>query len=75
MSLHIVYGEDVDGAFLDKLDRVDEACYEPKYWGETEHTVARFAKNCHSFVFVVDDTTDELAGYLNFFPCEQVNTD
>ena len=71
MSLHIAYGEDVDVAFLDKLDRVDEACYEPKYWGETEHTVARFEKNCHSFVFVVDDAIDELAGYINFFPCEQ----
>lgn len=70
MRLGLLYGEDVDAAFLKKLDRVDEACYEPRYWGELQNTVDRFAKNPQQFVFVIDQDADELAGYLNFFPCE-----
>ena len=71
MTFKILYGEDVDVAFLSKLDPVDEACYEPKYWGEAENTIARYEKNRQQFVFVLDEETQELAGYLNFFPCEQ----
>ena len=71
MQLEVLYGEDVDLAFLRKLDRVDEACYEECYWGEPQNTLDRFAKNPRQFVFVIDRDTDELAGYLNFFPCEE----
>ena len=71
MGFRVLFGEDVDEAFLYKLNRIDEACYEPKYWGEMENTLLRFRKNPRSFVFVLDDASDELAGYINFFPCEQ----
>ena len=71
MGLRVKYGHEVDVSFLDKLDRVDQACYEPKYWGEAANTEARFEKNNRSFVFVMDDETNELAGYINFIPCEQ----
>lgn len=71
MGFTVLFGEDVDEAFLAKLDRIDEACYEPKYWGELENTLLRFRKNPRQFVFVLDEATDELAGYINFFPCEQ----
>ena len=69
MGYRIVRGEDVDSAFLEKLVPVDQACYEPAYWGELANSVARFEKNRQSFVFVVDDA-DDVAGYINFFPCE-----
>ena len=71
MTFSVLYGEDVDVAFLSKLDPVDEACYEPKYWGEAANTIARYEKNRQQFVFVLDDATQELAGYINFFPCEE----
>lgn len=70
MGFNIVRGEEVDVAFLDRLDRIDQACYEPEYWGESANTVARFEKNPQSFVFLMDDA-GELAGYINFFPCER----
>ena len=71
MKLEVLFGEDVDLAFLRKLDRVDEACYEERYWGKPQNTLDRFGKNPRQFVFVLDRETDELAGYLNFFPCEE----
>ena len=71
MTFSVLYGEDVDVAFLSKLDPVDEACDEPKYWGEAANTIARYEKNRQQFVFVLDDATQELAGYINFFPCEE----
>ena len=71
MQLKVLYGEQVNEAFLGKLDYVDEACYEPKYWGELENTVARWRKNPRQFVFVLDEETGNLAGYVNFFPCEE----
>lgn len=70
MNLDVLYGEDVDIAFLEKLDPIDEACYERRYWGELKNTVDRYIKNPMQFVFVLDRDTDQLAGYLNFFPCE-----
>ena len=71
MAFSVLYGEQVDRAFLDKLDFVDTVCYEEKYWGEMANTVARWEKNRRSFVFVVDNDTGNLAGYINFFPCEE----
>lgn len=71
MGFTVVRGEDVDVEYLSRIDWVDEACYEPKYWGEAECTVARFVKNRRSFVFVVDADEDLVAGYINFFPCER----
>lgn len=67
----ILHGEDVDASYLQKLDRVDEACYEEKYWGEAINTIRRYEKNPRSFIFVEDLETGNLAGYLNFFPCEE----
>ena len=71
MGYRVLYGEDVTEAFLGKLDYVDEACYEPQYWGELENTVVRWRKNPRQFVFVMDADTGNLAGYMNFFPCEE----
>ncbi len=71
MGLRVFFGEDVDEGYLDNLDWVDGACYEPQYWGEAERTIARYRKNERSFVFIEDDETGRLAGYLNFFPCER----
>lgn len=71
MKLEVLYGEDVDVDFLYKIDRVDMACYEECYWGETQNTLARYAKNPRQFVFVLDRDTDGLAGYMTFFPCEE----
>ncbi|MBO4351907.1 MAG: hypothetical protein J5818_00250 [Eggerthellaceae bacterium] len=71
MSFSIVRGEEVDVGYLDALVRIDQACYEPAYWGDPANMAARFEKNRQSFVFVVDDDADDVAGYINFFPCEQ----
>ena len=71
MAYKVLFGEDVAEAFLAKLDEVDEACYEPEYVGELENTVARWRKNPRQFVFVLDEDAGRLAGYLNFFPCEE----
>ena len=71
MSFSVLFGEDVDREFLEKLDYVDEACYEPKYQGELDKTVVRWEKNPRQFVFVMDDATGNMAGYINFFPCEE----
>ena len=71
MAYKVLFGEDVNEAFLAKLDEVDDACYEPEYQGELEKTVARWKKNPRQFVFVLDEDTQRLVGYLNFFPCEQ----
>ena len=70
MSFSVLYGEQADRDFLAKLDYVDAACYEAKYRGELANTVARWEKNPRQFVFVRDDATGNLAGYINFFPCE-----
>ena len=70
MTYTVLYGEDVDVPFLDRLVAVDHACYEPAYWGDPANTVARYERNRRSFVFVVDDESGRLAGYVNFFPCE-----
>ena len=71
MTFSVLYGEQIDRDFLEKLDYVDTACYKPEYWGELENTVARWEKNRRSFVFVMDDATGKMAGYINFFPCEE----
>ena len=71
MKLEVLYGEDVDEEFVRKIDRVDDACYEECYRGEIQNTLDRYAKNPRQFVFVLDRDTDELAGYMNFFPCEE----
>ena len=66
----IRYGTDVDIFYLKKLDYVDQTCYEEKYWGDEFNTIRRFEKNSDSYIFVEDMETGNLAGYLNFFPCE-----
>ena len=71
MALQLLFGDDVDVSFLDRLVEVDHACYEPEYWGDPRNTQARYLKNRRSFVFVLDAGSDRLAGYLNFFPCER----
>ena len=68
MALQLLFGDDVDVSFLDRLVEVDHACYEPEYWGDPRNTQARYLKNRRSFVFVLDAGSDRLAGYLNFFP-------
>jgi len=71
VSYIVRFGEEVDVAYLDKLVPVDRACYEEAYWGDPQKTVDRFLKNRQSFVFVEDADTGQLAGYVNFFPCEE----
>ena len=71
MGFRVLFGEEVDAAYLDRLVPVDQACYDEAYWGDPQKTVDRWLKNCQSFVFVEDDATGELAGYINFFPCEE----
>lgn len=71
MAYEILFGDQVDVAFLDKLVPVDRACYEEAYWGDPQRTVDRFLKNRRSFVFVVDPANGDVAGYINFFPCEE----
>ena len=71
MAYEVLCGEQVDEAFLTKLVPVDQACYEKEYWGDPRRTVDRFRKNRRSFVFVVDQASGDVAGYVNFFPCEQ----
>ena len=71
MSFTVRFGEEVDAAYLDKLVPVDQACYSEEYWGDPQKTVDRYLKNRRSFVFVEDDETGRLAGYINFFPCEE----
>ncbi len=66
----ILHGTDVDVFYLKKLDYVDHACYEEKYWGDEYNTIMRYEKNPDSYIFVEDLETGNLAGYLNFFPCE-----
>ena len=58
MTYTVLYGEDVDVPFLDRLVAVDHACYEPAYWGDPANTVARYERNRRSFVFVVDDENE-----------------
>ncbi len=71
MSFTVRFGEEVDAAYLDKLVPVDQTCYSEEYWGDPQKTVDRYLKNRRSFVFVEDDETGRLAGYINFFPCEE----
>lgn len=71
MAYEVLCGEQVDEAFLAKLVPVDQACYEEEYWGDPQRTVDRFRKNRRSFVFVVDQASGDVAGYVNFFPCER----
>ena len=66
----ILHGTDVDVFYLKKLDYVDHACYEEKYWGDEYNTIMRYEKNPDSYIFIEDLETGNLAGYLNFFPCE-----
>ena len=65
------FGEDVDLSYLPKINPVDESCYEEKYQGVQENTDARYLKNPRSFIFVEDTLKDRMAGYINFFPCEE----
>ena len=71
MGFRVFFGEDVDEGYLSNLDWIDETCYEPQYWGESDRTIARYRKNARSFVFVEDAESGKLAGYINFFPCER----
>lgn len=71
MSFTVRFGEEVDASYLDNLVAIDQACYDEPYWGDPQKTVNRYLKNCQSFVFVEDQETGQVAGYINFFPCEE----
>lgn len=64
----IVRGEDFDITFLPRVMEIDKICYEDEYVGDLRHMEARYLRNPRTFVCVMDEEADRLAGYINFFP-------
>ena len=69
MQFKILTGLDFDTDFLAKIMDLDREVYSQEYVGELENMVSRYEKNRDSFVCIIDETRDKLAGYINFFPC------
>lgn len=61
---------------LSRIFALDCEIYSPEYAGELKNMQIRYKKNPHSFVGLIDrnncngDDIPALAGYINFFPCE-----
>lgn len=64
----VLRGEDFDITFLPRVMEIDRICYEDEYVGELSNMEARYLRNPRSFVCVMDEDSDRLAGYINFFP-------
>lgn len=71
MRYKILTGLDFDTDFLPRIMDLDRVVYSDEYVGVLENMVARYEKNRDSFVCIMDETHDKLAGYINFFPCEE----
>ena len=71
MQFKILKGTEFDKSFLPKVMELDGKVYEPEYVGELQNMEARYEKNPDSFVCIMDEEKNELAGYINFFPCTE----
>lgn len=69
MGFRVLTGLDFDTDFLPRVMEVDAEVYDQQYVGELENMVARYNENRDSFICVMDEEQDRLAGYINFFPC------
>ena len=69
MQYKILTGLDFNTDFLTRIMDLDREVYSDEYVGVLENMVARYEKNRDSFVCIMDETCDKLAGYINFFPC------
>ena len=69
MQFKVLTGAEFDTDFLPKIMELDRIVYSAEYAGELENMVARYQANRDSFVCIIDEEHDRLAGYINFFPC------
>ena len=71
MQFKILTGLDFDTDFLSTVMDLDKVVYSEEYAGVLENMVARYEVNRDSFVCIMDEEKDKLAGYINFFPCTE----
>lgn len=71
MQFKILTGLEFDKNFLPQIMELDNIVYESDYVGVLENMEARYEKNPDSFVCIMDEEQDRLAGYINFFPCTE----
>lgn len=69
MGLKVLTGFDFQTDFLEKVMELDRIVYSPEYAGELQNMEARYEANRDSFICIVDEEQDRLAGYINYFPC------
>ncbi len=69
MQFKILTGLDFEKEFLSSIMALDEMVYEKKYAGELKNMEARYEANRNSFICIMDEEENQLAGYINFFPC------
>lgn len=69
MQFKVLTGLDFKKDFLSRVMELDEMVYSAEYAGELKNMEARYGANRDSFVCILDEEKDKLAGYINFFPC------
>lgn len=69
MHFKTLTGLDFNTDFLSRVMDLDKLVYSAEYAGELKNMVARYQANRDSFVCIMDEAQDQLAGYINFFPC------
>lgn len=69
MQFKVLTGLDFEKDFLSQIMALDKLVYSPEYAGELKNMEARYAANRDSFVCILDESSEKLAGYINFFPC------
>ena len=57
--------------FLEKVHAIDVTVYSPEDAGEIQPMEDRYVVNPETYVYVTDDATGELAGYINLFPVKK----
>lgn len=71
MGYIVKCGSQIGRDYLPKVMELDGLVYESQYVGELANMENRYDANPESFVCIIDEENDVLAGYINFFPCTE----